>query len=540
MGGNQIGDVEISIILGTWNRLEALKSCIYCVRDSVEDIPYEIIVVDAGSTDGTLAWLHQQEDVLVVEQGKLTGACRAFTAGWRLARAPFCVHINDDDEVQGDCIARAYNYMKAHPEVGQVAFAFDLYSPDYRFDHVFGRVYANKGMTRRELGDRAGWWSDMFYTYGGDCELSCRIMEMGYEVVGLRDCRVHDLATKDKLRDINNPEGVNPDSEKFYSLRKGIDEPTGFRRRILHIALNVPGENQPGLERALRSMGEYKQLDWRKLGPRVREEAIIACDQWDPSLVFMQLQTPGIIDVRTARLMKDEGRVIVNWSGDVRAPIPGWYFELGKEIDWTLVTNMDWVEEFRKGGIQADYLQIGWWHHLLHPWSHAGDSYPPIVFLGNNYPGHFPLSDHRLDMVKFLRQRYGDNFGVYGAGWPFPTKRLDWCQEAACYRTCKIAVGQSHLSLRRYTSNRLFRAMGSGAFYVTHDYPGIEEEFKRGIHLETWSDYDDLVRKIDYYLEHDSIRQRIAREGSELVHEKYTWLDRIAELQALIGWHPWR
>ena len=535
---------QLSVVLGTWNRLEALQSCIWCIRDSVADIPYEIIIVDGGSTDGTLQWLHEQKDegwpdVTVIEQGELVGACRAYTAGFRLARAPFVVHINDDDEVQGDCVARAYHYMQAHPEAGQVAFAFDLYGPGYRFDVVFGKTYANKGITRRELGDRAQWWPDTFHTYGGDCELSCRIMEMGYEVVGLQECWAHDLATKDELRRINNPTGINPDSETFYGLRKGISKPTGFKRRILHVALNVPGDNQPALERALRSMGEYKQIDWRQLKrEKLRSTLIKTCEEWQPSLIFMQLQTGNVVDVETAKRIRAEGRVIVNWSGDVRSPIPAWYFKLGKEIDWTLVTNEDWVREFRSKGIKSKYLDIGFNQEIFHPWGTVAQC-EPIVFMGNHY-GSFPLASLRLEMVNKLKEEYGKEFGVYGRGWPFGTEWLDWQKEVEHYRGCKIAVGISQFDLQRYTSDRLYRAMGSGAFYLTRHYPGIELDFERGIHLDWWKDLDELKEKVDYYLEHDDVRQRIAREGSELVHGKHTWLDRAAELSAIIGWHLWK
>jgi len=408
---------EVSVVLGTWNRLEALQSCFACIRDSVGNIPYEVIVVDGGSTDGSLGWLDQQDDTLVVRQGRLVGACRAFTTGFRLARSPLVVHLNDDDELQGDCISRAYEYMWRNPNVGQVAFAFDLHSPGrYRFDVVFGHTYANKGMTRRELGDRAGWWPDTFYTYGGDCELSCRLLEMGYDVVGLHDCWAHDLATHDELREVNNPGDSNPDSDTFYALRKGIERPTGFRRRILHVALNYGTDNQPALERALRSMGEYKQIDWRKLGNRAGPELIRLCKEWNPSLVFMQLQTPGVISPETASAIYSPDRVVVNWSGDVRDPIPGWYFELGHAVDWTLVTNEDWVDEFQGKGINAAYLQIGFNQEIFHPWGKMLDV-GPIIFLGNHYGNLFPLSNLRMEMVLHLKEAYGADFGVYGRGW---------------------------------------------------------------------------------------------------------------------------
>jgi glycosyltransferase involved in cell wall biosynthesis len=58
----------VSVVLGTYNRLSFLKSTIASIRASQFDQPYEIIVVDGGSTDGTLDWLVSQRDIITIVQ----------------------------------------------------------------------------------------------------------------------------------------------------------------------------------------------------------------------------------------------------------------------------------------------------------------------------------------------------------------------------------------------------------------------------------------------------------------------------------------
>jgi glycosyltransferase involved in cell wall biosynthesis len=64
----QSAPAQVSIVLGTYNRLSFLKATIASVRASQIDIPYEIIVVDGGSQDGTLDWLTEQRDIVSIVQ----------------------------------------------------------------------------------------------------------------------------------------------------------------------------------------------------------------------------------------------------------------------------------------------------------------------------------------------------------------------------------------------------------------------------------------------------------------------------------------
>ena len=59
---------QISVVLGSFNRRRYLRATLGAVRGHGIAVPYEIIVVDGGSTDGALQYLTKQKDVITIVQ----------------------------------------------------------------------------------------------------------------------------------------------------------------------------------------------------------------------------------------------------------------------------------------------------------------------------------------------------------------------------------------------------------------------------------------------------------------------------------------
>ena len=57
---------RVAVILGTYNRKQHLERALASVRSAVGSLPYEIVVVDGGSTDGSREWLAGEADVVLI------------------------------------------------------------------------------------------------------------------------------------------------------------------------------------------------------------------------------------------------------------------------------------------------------------------------------------------------------------------------------------------------------------------------------------------------------------------------------------------
>ena len=89
---------ELSIVIPNYNGKHFLEACLKSVFAQKVQNP-EIIVVDNGSTDGSLEYLRNFPQVRTIELDKNYGFCGAVNAGIRAAEGEFIILLNNDTEV---------------------------------------------------------------------------------------------------------------------------------------------------------------------------------------------------------------------------------------------------------------------------------------------------------------------------------------------------------------------------------------------------------------------------------------------------------
>lgn len=308
--------------------------------------------------------------------------------------------------------------------------------------------------------------------------------------------------------------------------------------KLLHISL---GTHNTEVWNSFNRNFETTHYDWTVKNGHfhsVNADVLQLFNAVKPDVVFMQLQSGDVLTAQTLEIMS-QNSITVLFNGDVRTPIPRWELDLGKRVDLTIHTNMHYVDELQKLGVNAVYVNVGFDENIFTPKGTTGN-YPPIIFLGSNYisTSNFPLSALREQMVRTLKQRYQNNFEVYGHGWRNVTgteRFLNLHEEAMAYRTCKIAVNLSHFDYGRYSSDRMMRIMGSGAFCLSHHYQNIEQDFEIGKHIDSWHSIDELCYKIDSYLNQPELRNSIREEGCKLVRNTFTWNHFNLELKKILS-----
>lgn len=134
----------VSIVTPSFNQAPYIEATIQSVL--AQAYPrIEYIVMDGGSTDGTLEVIKKYEAKLaswVSEPDK--GQTEAINKGFARAKGDFLAWINSDDTYEPGAVAAAVQYLQDHPEVG-------LVYGDCNFINESGRVIGRFNAAQTDL-----------------------------------------------------------------------------------------------------------------------------------------------------------------------------------------------------------------------------------------------------------------------------------------------------------------------------------------------------------------------------------------------------
>jgi len=230
----------LSFVLGTYNRNGFLQKAIASIRDNHIRVPYELIVVDGGSTDGSLAWLAQQKDVITIVQhnrGEFRGRPvprRSWgyfmNLGFKIAQGQYVLMLSDDCLLLPDAVNHGLDrFDKLTVEgrrVGGVAFYYRDWPDEqaYYVQLTLGRnLMVNHGLFLRSALEAVGWVDEERYRfYKADGDLCLKIWQAGYEIVDCPNAYVEHYAHANPEVRASNQAVMRQDSQAYLERWTGI------------------------------------------------------------------------------------------------------------------------------------------------------------------------------------------------------------------------------------------------------------------------------------------------------------------------------
>jgi GT2 family glycosyltransferase len=215
--------LPISVLIVNWNTSSLLDRCLRCVYADPADLPLEVIVVDNGSSDGSLSLLREHyPSVHVIANSENIGFARAVNQAIHAAQGEYFLLLNSDAFLNAGSMHALWQAMETHPETGAAGcrlfyedgslqrscFAFPtLWTESWRclgLDEIFpkSRIFGAYRMTywdfndsrnvdcimgacllvRRKSLDEIGLLDERFFMFSEEVDLCYRMKQNGWKV----------------------------------------------------------------------------------------------------------------------------------------------------------------------------------------------------------------------------------------------------------------------------------------------------------------------------------------------------------------------
>jgi GT2 family glycosyltransferase len=152
---------DLSIAIVSYNTREPLRRCLQSIRDHHGGLDLEVIVVDNGSRDGSVAMARAvMPEALVIEPGWNTWFTGGNNIGIQKATGEYVWILNPDTVIMPGTLPTMLAYLRAHPHVGAVSCQMRF--PDGRVQRTGSRMpgYADLVLDYSILGLLLRPWRD--------------------------------------------------------------------------------------------------------------------------------------------------------------------------------------------------------------------------------------------------------------------------------------------------------------------------------------------------------------------------------------------
>ena len=233
----------VSVVIGTYNRIDFLKSTIETVRNELDDTPHELIVVDGGSTDGTTQWLIEHKNIISIIQHNRGGWQGKpierkswgyfMNLGFRAASAKYICMLSDDCLVIPGAIKNGIdlfdNELKAGKKIGAVAFYWRNWPEQQKYwvGLAFGnRMFVNHGLYLRDALEKVNFIdTENFFFYHADGDLCLRLADAGYKCIDSPNSYIEHSSDANSEVRATNTERQKQDWATYENRWKNLGKP---------------------------------------------------------------------------------------------------------------------------------------------------------------------------------------------------------------------------------------------------------------------------------------------------------------------------
>ena len=239
--------MKISVIIVSYNVKEFLQQSILSLKNSLNGLDHEIIVVDNNSVDGSSEIVkYKFPEIILIENEDNRGFAAACNQGLKVSSGEYLLLLNPDTMIQEDTISTMINFFEEVPNAGaagckilnadgslQLACRRSFPSPRVALPKLLGlsklfpkiKLFGKYNLTyedpdnlievdavsgsflmfSREVYEKIKGLDETFFMYGEDLDYCYRIKEAGWKIYYVPDTKIiHYKGESAKLASFDN------------------------------------------------------------------------------------------------------------------------------------------------------------------------------------------------------------------------------------------------------------------------------------------------------------------------------------------------
>ena len=265
---------ELSIIILNYNTRELLDGCLRSLEKVINEIYFEVVVIDNGSEDDSVEFVRKKYKwVKIFETGENLGFAIGNNFAKDIVNSEYVLFLNTDTVVPAGTLSGSLGYLKKHklgalgcklilpdgsldkdarrsfitPWIGLVLLFLKLdrifprsklfakYWYGYIPDDKIHEVDALQGaffLTTKNILDKVGWFEEDYFLDGEDIDLSWKIKNLGYKIVYYPEVSIVHIKGATKGKNRKSKKYISFNDKLKYRL-SGVDSMEMFYRKRL-------------------------------------------------------------------------------------------------------------------------------------------------------------------------------------------------------------------------------------------------------------------------------------------------------------------
>ena len=249
--------IKVTVIIPNYNGLKFMEPCFKALELQIYH-KFQILVVDNGSTDGSVEWLKEHQ-IPTIFLDTNTGFSGAVNVGIRAAKTPYVLLLNNDTEPDCHFIGEMVKAIERSPKIFSVSSKMiQMYHPDLMDDagdmySILGWAYqrgvgrsvnlyqkscrvfsacAGAAIYRRAVFDEIGLFDELHFAYLEDIDVGWRAKLYGYDNVYCPDAAVYHVGSGTSGSRYNQFKIRYSSRNNIYLIYKNMP--------VLQIIINLP------------------------------------------------------------------------------------------------------------------------------------------------------------------------------------------------------------------------------------------------------------------------------------------------------------